>query len=95
LSLAGLSEEEIQEVMRKPDGGSLSITAVRYTVKICKENGGMSWDGVLENRAGRPKETTPPRERTEDERRSAAINDIEAVAGVQPATELTFVNRVF
>ena len=38
------------------------------------------------------RELTPPRERTEDERRSAAINDIGAVAG---ATKLTFVNRVF
>ena len=27
LSLAGFPEEEIQEVMRKPDGGSFSITA--------------------------------------------------------------------
>ena len=58
LFLAGLPEEEIVATVKKPDGINPSLTAVRYTIKLCQAMGGMAWDGVLQTRAGRPQETS-------------------------------------
>ena len=58
LMLAGYSVGDIVEGVAKRDGSQPSPTAVRQSLEVPREMGGMAWDGVAETGAGRPKKTT-------------------------------------
>lgn len=56
--LAGWSLTDTAEAVPKPDGEFSSTDAVRQTVAMAKENGGMQWDGEVGASTGRPRATT-------------------------------------
>ena len=58
LMLAGYSVGDIVDEVAKRDGSQPSPTAVRQSLEVSQEIGGMAWDGVVETGAGRPKKTT-------------------------------------
>ena len=58
LMLAGYSVDDIADEVEKPDGSQPSPSAVRQSLQLSEEEGGMAWDGVAQTGGGRPKKTT-------------------------------------
>ena len=58
LMMAGYSVDDIADEVEKPDGSQPSPVAVRQSLQLPQEEGGMAWDGVAQTGGGRPKKTT-------------------------------------
>ena len=65
MSLAGATLEKIASTVRKTDGSHPTQQSVSSCIALCKENGGVKWDGdaAALNGGGRPRETTAATDR--------------------------------